>query len=312
MYACWEMYDTAWDVWKIGGSDSEVEQSFEGIKSANFNIVSPLQTSSPDSLCGSTRFHHHQINNTKQLDPPNSQFSFTNSLHSIVESFLSTTQRTFSSNSETYSAFPSHHNSHKVPLSYDNFPKENDLLASGDIGAKDIMKKKKPPEICFQRNQLDEQRGIASLKRKRRIRWTKDLHDPFIMIVNRLGGPQKATPKSILEMMDSDVLTISHVKSHLQKYRSTIHMRKSLQEISKEGNRPDGVCDLQLKINEQIEESRKLQFEVQKSLHEQLKMQQHLQLLIKQQRKQLKIMLELQRQKSKEKVCVPSSSFPCS
>lgn len=27
-------------------------------------------------------------------------------------------------------------------------------------------------------------------KRKRRIKWTKDLHEPFIMIVNRLGGPE--------------------------------------------------------------------------------------------------------------------------
>nr|KYP70595.1 hypothetical protein KK1_009815 [Cajanus cajan] len=37
-----------------------------------------------------------------------------------------------------------------------------------------------------------------------------------MMIVKSLGGPEKAKPKAILEMMKSDLLSISHVKSHLQ------------------------------------------------------------------------------------------------
>ncbi|GAU45761.1 hypothetical protein TSUD_24250 [Trifolium subterraneum] len=67
-------------------------------------------------------------------------------------------------------------------------------------------------------------------KGNRRLRWTKELHEPFIMIVNQLGGPQKAKPKTILQMMGLDMLTISHVKSHLQKYRSTLHTHKALKE----------------------------------------------------------------------------------
>ncbi|XP_074353021.1 uncharacterized protein LOC141692185 [Apium graveolens] len=47
---------------------------------------------------------------------------------------------------------------------------------------------------------------------KTRIRWSQDLHDQFVECVNRLGGSEKATPKAILRLMESDVLTIYHVK----------------------------------------------------------------------------------------------------
>lgn len=53
-----------------------------------------------------------------------------------------------------------------------------------------------------------------------RLRWTPDLHHLFVHVVERLGGQKKATPKLVLQMMNVEGLTISHVKSHLQMYRS--------------------------------------------------------------------------------------------
>lgn len=53
-----------------------------------------------------------------------------------------------------------------------------------------------------------------------RLRWTPDLHQCFIHAIQRLGGQDKATPKLVLQLMDVRGLTISHVKSHLQMYRS--------------------------------------------------------------------------------------------
>ncbi|CAI0476043.1 unnamed protein product [Linum tenue] len=53
-----------------------------------------------------------------------------------------------------------------------------------------------------------------------RLRWTPDLHLSFVHAVERLGGQERATPKSVLQIMNVRGLSISHVKSHLQMYRS--------------------------------------------------------------------------------------------
>ncbi|KAL6643406.1 hypothetical protein ACP70R_018963 [Stipagrostis hirtigluma subsp. patula] len=125
---------------------------------------------------------------------------------------------------------------------------------------------------------------------KPRLRWTADLHERFVDAVAQLGGPDKATPKTILRTMGVKGLTLFHLKSHLQKYRLGKQSGKEGSEQSKDVD-ASYLLDAQsamsvsptapaqdLKENQQLKEALKTQMEVQRRLHEQVEAQKHVQL----------------------------------
>lgn len=146
---------------------------------------------------------------------------------------------------------------------------------------------------------------VLSADPKPRLRWTTELHERFVDAVTQLGGPDKATPKTIMRTMGVKGLTLYHLKSHLQKYRMGKQSAKEATENSKDVSCPAESQDtgsstsgssrvIAQDIYEglQVTEALRVQMEVQRRLQEQLEVQRHLQLRIEAQEKYLQSILE--------------------
>ncbi|CAL5056427.1 unnamed protein product [Urochloa decumbens] len=141
---------------------------------------------------------------------------------------------------------------------------------------------------------------------KSRMRWTPDLHERFVDAVNKLGGSEKATPKAIQKVMKVEGLTIYHVKSHLQKYRTVQHRPESSDAgvSGRRNSETDEVSTLQLKGMGKVE-GLMAQIGLQKQLHEQLEIQRKLQLQVEEQSKYLEMIIAKQNESLKKLGALP-------
>lgn len=203
-------------------------------------------------------------------------------------------------------------------------PNWNELLGDNNMTEPKSQDAQMSPSLLMQETQVSQQQYIPSLPSKEvndlpnssvsttsqskpRMRWTPELHEAFVEAVNQLGGSEKATPKGVLNLMKVEGLTIYHVKSHLQKYRTARYKPESSEGIpEKKLTSIDEMPSIDLKTPKGITEALRLQMELQKRLHEQLEIQRNLQIQIENQGKHLQMMFE-QQMKSDEPTAPLSS-----
>ncbi|GLU05099.1 hypothetical protein SLE2022_222180 [Rubroshorea leprosula] len=128
---------------------------------------------------------------------------------------------------------------------------------------------------------------------KPRLRWTVELHERFVDAVTQLGGPDKATPKTIMRVMGVKGLTLYHLKSHLQKFRLGKQPHKEFNDHSiKDASGLDLQRTSASTSGMMSRNMNEMQMEVHRRLHEQLEVQRHLQLRIEAQGKYMQTILE--------------------
>ncbi|KAI4339375.1 hypothetical protein MLD38_024326 [Melastoma candidum] len=152
---------------------------------------------------------------------------------------------------------------------------------------------------------------ILSTDAKPRLKWTPELHLRFVEAITRLGGADKATPKSLMRVLGIPGLTLYHLKSHLQKYRlgksqqleysCNETCQQDCKEIQSTEEHEQSVVILNetseedaptIRVNKfQIAQALRLQLDVQRQLHEQMEVQKRLQLRMEAQGKYLQSVL---------------------
>ncbi|KAL1208904.1 Protein PHR1-LIKE 1 [Cardamine amara subsp. amara] len=189
---------------------------------------------------------------------------------------------------------PSSHNPNsQIPTSFLDVPRQEIITSQQHL----MVSSEDQPSV---RNPSSSSAATS----KQRMRWTPELHEAFVEAVNQLGGSERATPKAVLKLLNNPGLTIYHVKSHLQKYR-TARYKPETSEVTGEPQEKkmtsiEDIKSLDMKTSVEITQALRLQMEVQKRLHEQLEIQRSLQLQIEKQGRYLQMMFEKQQKIQQE------------